>query len=132
MEIRNIIKHPSILRNRALTGLLLKIQHTREEHKHLVGWIVVVGDQDGEVGSSWSTLAGFVSKLASELIKSLIQLILRHQITTIVAKLHGTDKDDNNIEYFCYLNVYCILRDPKSLNSCVTTNCLRSMAEVVL
>lgn len=89
------------------TGLLLKIQHTREEYKHLVGWIVVVGDQDSEVGSSWSTLTGFVSKLASELIKSLIQLILRHQITTIVAKLHRDDIHNNNITYFLLFE--CVL-----------------------
>jgi len=70
-----------------------------------------VGDQDSEVGSSRSTLTGFVSKLASELIKSLIQLILRHQITTVVAKLHRDDIHNNNITYF---DVYCT---NKALNS---------------
>lgn len=87
---------------------------TREEHEHLVGRIVVVGDQDREIGSPRSTFAGFVSKLVSELVESLIQFILRYQITTIVTKLK--DKDGyykDVIAYFSYLDAYCVLGDYK-------------------
>lgn len=91
---------------------MLKIAHTREEHKHLVGRIVVVGDQDREIGSSWSTFTGFVSKLVSELIESLIQLILRHQITTIVAKLKDKVRHYKDVKYF--LDACCILGDRRS------------------
>lgn len=87
--------------------MLLKVHHTGEEHKHLVGRIVVVGDQDREIGSSWSTFAGFVSKLASELIESLIQFILRHQITTIVTKLK--DKDRYYKDIITFILFGCVL-----------------------
>lgn len=94
---------------------MLKVHHTGEEHKHLVGRIVVVGDQDREIGSSWSTFAGFVSKLASELIEGLIQFILRHQITTIVTKLKDKDRYYKDIiAYFCYLDAYCMLGDDET------------------
>uniref|UniRef100_A0A672T010 Rho GTPase activating protein 45 n=1 Tax=Sinocyclocheilus grahami TaxID=75366 RepID=A0A672T010_SINGR len=95
--------------------LVAEDAHTREEHKHLVGRVVVVGDQHREISSSRSTFAGFVAKLASELIQSLIQFILRHQITPIVTKLKDEDGYHKDIiAYFGYLDAYCMLGDHKS------------------
>lgn len=60
---------------------------TWKEHKHLVGGVVIVGHQHGEVRPSGSTLAGSVSKLTFKLVQGLVQLVLGHQISSIVAEL---------------------------------------------
>lgn len=65
---------------------------TREENEHLVSGVIIVSYQHGEVCPSGATLAGFVSKLTLELIKSLVQLILGHQIASIVAQLISTER----------------------------------------
>lgn len=60
---------------------------TREENKHLVGGVVVVGDQHGEIRPSGSPLTGPVTELTFKLIQGLVQLILGHQKPSIVAEL---------------------------------------------
>lgn len=60
---------------------------TREEDEHLVRGVVVVRHQHGQVRSSRATLAGFITELALKLIQRLIQLVLCHQVASIVAQL---------------------------------------------
>lgn len=65
----------------------ISYEPTREEDKHLVCGVIVVRHQHSEVCASGATLAGLVSKLTLELIQSLIQLILCHQVAPVMAQL---------------------------------------------
>lgn len=60
---------------------------TWKENKHLVGGVVVVGDQHGEIRPSGSPLTGPVTKLTFKFIQGLVQLILGHQKPSIMAEL---------------------------------------------
>ena len=64
-------------------------QLTGEENEHLIRGVVVVGYEHGEVRPPGTTLAGFVTELALKLIQRLVQLVLGHQVPSVMAKLHG-------------------------------------------
>ncbi|KAK0156241.1 Phospholipid hydroperoxide glutathione peroxidase [Merluccius polli] len=61
---------------------------TGEKDEHLIRGVVVVGDQHGEVGPPGTALAGLVPELTLELVQRLVQLVLGHQIPSVVAQLH--------------------------------------------
>lgn len=60
---------------------------TRKENKHLVCGVIVMCHQYSEVCASGATLAGLVSKLTLELVQRLVQLVLCHQVASVVAQL---------------------------------------------
>lgn len=62
---------------------------TRKENKHLVGGVVIVGHQHGEVCPPGATLAGLVSELTLELLQRLVQLVLCHQVSSVMAQLRS-------------------------------------------
>lgn len=62
---------------------------TRKENKHLVGGVIVVGHQYGEVCPPGATLAGLVSELTLELLQRLVQLVLCHQVSSVMAQLRS-------------------------------------------
>lgn len=59
--------------------------------------------QHCKVCTSGSTFAGFVSELTLELLQSLIQLVLRHQIASVVAELWENQKQ----RWFIYSEQAC-------------------------
>lgn len=71
-----------------LDGLDAHLGLLWEEHKHLVCGVVIVGHQHGEVCAPRSPFARFVAKLCLELLECLVQLILGHQVATVMTKLH--------------------------------------------
>lgn len=72
---------------------------TWEEHKHLVCGVIIVGHQHGEVCAPWSSFAGFVPKLCLELLKCLVQLILSHQVATVMTQLQGQSQLSSEREW---------------------------------
>ena len=62
---------------------------TGEENKHLIRGVVVVGYEHRQVRPPGTTLTRFVTELTLKLIQRLVQLILGHQITSVMAKLQG-------------------------------------------
>ena len=60
---------------------------TWKEDKHLVSRVIVVGDQHSEICPPWAPFTRLVPKLALELVQSLVQLILRHKVASVVAQL---------------------------------------------
>lgn len=60
---------------------------TWEEDEHLVSGVVVVGHQHCEVCAPWPPLTRLVPKLGLELFQCLVQLILGHQVATVVTQL---------------------------------------------
>lgn len=62
---------------------------TWKENKHLVCGVVVVCHQHSEVCASGATLARLVAKLILELIEGLVQLVLCHQVASVVAQLRA-------------------------------------------
>lgn len=63
-----------------------------------------MGHQHGEVCASGATFAWFVSELTLELIQGLVQLVLRHQVASIMAQLRG-DKQIQTQEVYHALNM---------------------------
>lgn len=60
---------------------------TWEEDEHLVGGVVIMGHQHREVCATRPPFTGLVPKLGLELLQRLVQLVLGHQVATVVAKL---------------------------------------------
>lgn len=65
-------------------GNIATYNPTGKENEHLVGGVIVVRHQHGEVCASGTTLAGLVPELALKLIQRLIQFILCHQVASIM------------------------------------------------
>ena len=57
---------------------------TREENKHLVSRVVIVRNQNSEICPSGATLTGLVAKLTLEFVEGLVQLVLGHQIASVM------------------------------------------------
>lgn len=77
----------------------IRWEPTGEENKHLVGGVIVVCHQHREVCAPRPTLAGFISKLALELVQCLIQLVLCHQVASIMAQLEERRLGNRVSEY---------------------------------
>lgn len=60
---------------------------TWEEDKHLVSGIVVVSHEYRKIRPPRTALARLVPELTFKLVQRLIQLVLRHQVSPIVAEL---------------------------------------------
>ena len=60
----------------------------REENKHLVGGVVVVGHQNDEVRPCGVLFARLVAKLGLEMVQGLVQLVLGDQVASVVAEGH--------------------------------------------
>lgn len=58
---------------------------TREEDKHLVSGVVVVGHQHREVSAPGPPFTRLVPELGLELLQRLVQFILGHQVATVMA-----------------------------------------------
>lgn len=56
--------------------------------------------QHSEVCAPGAALAGLVSKLTFEFIQGLVQLVLSHQVASVVAQLNPST--DHNVSYFCH------------------------------
>lgn len=77
----------AFLRTGLITNYNIRNTPTRKENEHLVCGIIIVCHQDGEICTSGTPLTGLVSKLTFELFQCLVQLILCHQISSIMAEL---------------------------------------------
>jgi len=60
----------------------------REEHKHLISWIIRVTNNDREIFPARLSLTRLRAEFSFELLERLIQLSLRYQILAIMAHCH--------------------------------------------
>lgn len=59
-----------------------------KEDEELVGRVVVVSDEDYEIAPRRPLLARLVAELFLELLQCLIELVLGHEVTSVVTQLH--------------------------------------------
>lgn len=107
-KIWKMLKNKELLIIRPVNGTG---KHTGKENKHLVGGVVIVCHQHCKICAPGTTFTWFVSKLTLELVQSLVQFVLGHQIASIMAELWASKSDNEFILIYSKVTLVLLIRD---------------------